>query len=565
MKKWKKAVSTIVIALMCLTLLAACGNKGDSTTETSSSPAASSSTGSSPAPSGGTSSVAPPSPAETGQEPDLGGGDLPVDETATFAEEIEVIIDNNSVFAINPFVVGAQGPGSTWAYTMMYDRLLFSTTDINVQDPGLAVEWYTDDWTTFTVKLREGVYFQNGEKFTADDVVFTCNYAKEFPGTPAVNSTWQYVDSVTALDDYTVEFNTGTVNVNFIFYLQNPSAVIVNEKAIMDDPEKGVWVGTGPYILTDFVANNYWVLERNDNFWGEPPVTRKITYRFVPEISNRTIALLNGEAQLCMKVSPEDMEIFEDNPDWTVFDRVINNPNPLVFNMDDPITGDYNFRMAVLYAIDREDLAIAYNGNYGLAANDPGTLWGRYTQFRNLDIPFIPQDLDLAREYLEKSTYNGETLEVVAAAMGQINATPVFQQQLEAIGIHTEIKVMEQAAMPAYTAWGNNQIQMYLSNMGTTFNASFFRSLVYPGSPTNSSGYNNPEVTDLIDRAMVETDIGEREQLWREVQRIVGEDPPFTNLFWIVETVVGAKGIGGFSWNTDAVYNMRNLYWQIDA
>ena len=565
MEKWQKVVSIVLIALMCLSLLAACGNKGDSTTETSSTPATSGSTSSSPSPSGGTNSAAPPSPAETGQEPDLGGGNLPVDETATFADEMDIIIDDNVVFAINPFVVGAAGPGSTWSYTMMYDRLFAATTDINEQEPDLATEWYTDDWTTFTLKLRDDVYFQNGEKFTADDVVFTCNYAKEFPGTPAVTAVWQYVESVTALDDYTVEFNTGTVNVNFIFNLQNPSAVIVNEKAIMDDPEKGVWVGTGPFILTDFVANNYWVLERNDNFWGEPAITRKITFHYIPEIGNRTIMLLNGEAQLCMRTSPEDMEIFENNPDWTVFDRVINNPNPLVFNMDDPITGDYNFRMAVLHAIDRVDLAIAYNGNYGLAANDPGTLWGRYTEFRNLDIPFIPQDLDLAREYLEKSVYNGETLEVVAAATRQINATPVFQQQLEAIGIHTEIKIMEQAAMPAYTAWGNNQIQMYLSNMGTTFSASFIRAFIYPGAPSNSSGYNNPEVAELIDRAMVEIDYDTREQLWREVQRLVAEDVPFTNLFWIVESVVGVKGVGGFSWNTDAIYNMRYIYWQTNA
>jgi peptide/nickel transport system substrate-binding protein len=484
-----------------------------------------------------------------------------------FADEIQILNDGNIVAVIDPFIIGGggNGPGSWWASKMMHDRLIQATPpEQEGYDPGLAVEWSTEDYIHFKFKLREGVVFQNGEPFTADDVIWTCEYAKTRTASPALTGVWTYVETINKIDDYNIEIvaKDEIVNPDLYINLSSQFAPIVNKKAITDDPETGHYIGTGPYRLTEFVSQNYWTLERFDGFWGEPAITRKLSWRHIPEIANRTTMLLNGEAQLCMAVSTEDMELFEDNPDFTIFTRVLNNANPISFNMTKPITSDINFRLAVLHAIDKEEYAIAYKGKYCLPGTDIGGIWARYAPYRNTELESIQQDIELAKEYLAKSVYNGETLELAAVTVGHQAAVPVFQQWLEAIGIHTQIKLLQMAETPEYIA--NNSTEMLLITAPLNFMPSNIRNWLLPGAPSNSAQYDNPEVTKLINDAMVEPDDATREAMWKEVQRLVYEDHSYEHLVWFMETVVGEKGVGGFVWDDDCYYNMRYIYYEVD-
>lgn len=485
-----------------------------------------------------------------------------------YAEEIDILSDGNVAAVIDPFVVGGSGngPASAWALIMTHDRLIQSVppeADVDFK-PGLAVEWSTDDYIHFHFKLREGVTFHNGEPFSADDVIWTYEYAKTRTACPALNNVWTYVGAINKINDYEIEIVTKDeiVNPDLFVSLSGPYGVIANEKAITEDPDKGHYIGTGPFMLTEFVSQNYWTLERYDNFWGEPAITRKLNWRYIPEVANRATMLLNGEAQLCMAIGVEDMELFEDNPDFTIFTRILNNCNPIAFNMTKPITSDYNFRMAVLHAIDKEEFAIAYKGKYCEPAIDMYGFWARYASYRNTDIERIDYDLEKAKEYLAKSSYNGEVIEIAAATVGMQNAVPVLQQQLEAIGVKTEIKLLEMAATPEYIA--NNKSEIFLITAPMNFMPSNIRNWFLPDAPSNSAHYNNPKVTELIKQATVEPDDAKREALWKEVQQIIAEERPYEHLVWFMETIVGAKGMGGFEWCEDCYYNMRYIYYEID-
>ena len=481
----KKVIALVLVSLMLLSLMAGCSGKDDKADAGGNTPGTSTS---------GTTetSSAPPSPTTSYDAPDSAAGGrteasdaavieaAPSGENVRFADEIKIITDGGAA-TLDPFRGGS--PSQMWSFNLMYDRLLYYIGG-GKYDPSLATDWHTDDYKTFTFDIRKDVVFHNGEKLTAHDVVFSFNWGRD--PEHSTNTTWGLVDTIEALDDYKVKIVLKSMDVDFIFRISQPNIAIVNEKALTDDPLNGMLIGTGAFSLSEFVENNYMVFERNDNYWSKPAITKKITMVNIPELSSRTIMLLNGEVQICLKTSGDDMDLFVDNPDYWIDDHVVNNPTLIRFNMADKITGDYNFRMAVAHAINRYDLALVGGGGWYFPDYESGSPWGYSTEFRNLDVPMIPEgDLDAARDFLAKSTYDGSAVEILTTSLiSTVRASEVLQQQLKVVGIETEIHEMDGVSQTEYTKWGNNQAQIILGPIAFTAAAYSIRRTFTNTSPT---------------------------------------------------------------------------------
>ena len=551
MKKSKKVLALAITALMCLSLLAACGGDNSSSDPTTT----------------GTESASPNAPIAPGQVAPTEAA--PTGDDVVFAEEIIIIMDNNAVTVLNPFITGAGAPANSWTSNLMYDRLVYPIGD-GKYDPYLAKDWdieVTDSGAmVFTFELREDVYFHNGENMTANDVVFTINTAKE-DMTGTNHGYWHPTGidvTATALDQYTVRIELDQIYIDYLFNLSLPYCMIVSEKAMRDDPDNGYAIGTGAFYLTEFVSGNYHVVERNDNYWGEPPITRKITFRFIPEPGTRTIMMINNEAQLCFGIGGEDMEVFEDSPDYQMFPFTFNNAMTLNFNMEHPILSDWNFRMAVASALDRAEIAIVAAGTYS-APNYTGTVWGYETEFRNDNLEMIPEDLDAARAYLEASVYNGEPIEIATSIITFTRAAEVIQQQLARIGIDIVLEVMDGPGMTSYTDPNNNQSEITLNVVVFTEVASSYRGFVYPGSNGNRVMYNNERVKELFDLAVIELNDDLRRSYYYEIQEILAHDIPRVEMFFRMNAAVSVPGIGGFALPSTALYDFRYIYWQIEG
>jgi len=554
MKKNRKVIAIIIAVLLCLPLLASCGSSDTSSGTTTSSPA----------PSGESPSPGSPAPVTT---PGGTGADMqaaaPAGDDVRYASHIDMINDNNPIAVLNPFSSATSNSVSNWAFRLMFDSLTWNNHD-GTYVANLATHWDTSDFQTYTFYLRDDVYFHNGDKMTADDVVWTAIASREGVGSQA-SDMWRPVETITAIDDYTVEIVLSTVNVDFLHNMSMPMSAILNQRAIEADAEKGPWIGTGAFYVTDFATGDFASFARNDNYWGEPPITETLTMRFVPEMSTRTIMMQNGESQVCFGISSEDLVLFEEDTDnFSVFPTVFNNPNTLNFNMDDPIAGDYNFRMAVASAIDRAEISIVAAGNWA-APETEGTMWGFESEFRNRNIPIVPYDLDAARAYLDESPYNGEEIVLSTAIITNVKASEAIQDQLSRIGINIVIDQMDSPSLAAISSWADNrtQVQMFVSAMQVP--ASTSRNIYYPGAANNRTMYNNPEVTALYDEVTSVTDRAERERIFMRIQEIIAEDPPIFNVFWRLNGIVGAKGIGGMFMPADVYYDLRYIYWNLDA
>ena len=549
MKKSRRILAVLLCAVVCLSLLASCKPKEEAPNPAApASPAQSPGQSQAPAPAPDASPNVPPPP--------------PTDPETRFADEMDVIIDNNKIAVLDPFNSASNPSPTMWVFNMIHNRLVVPLGD-GVYGPCLATSWDTDDWQTVTFHLRDDVDFHNGDHFTAQDVVNTINRAREAVGTLA-SDRWASIEEINVIDQYTIQFVQTDVYVDLLFNLSQPQAVIVNERAIQADPEEGVWIGTGAWTVEEFMTNEYVVLLRNENYWGDPAITRRITLRYVPEMSAKLMQLQNGDTDVCFSLDPVDMPLIEaDTVNYVCYKYTYNNCDMIGFNMADPIVSDYNFRMAVASALDRSEITVAACGDYGIPETE-GTYAGYETEFRNHSIPIIPYDLDAARAYLAESPYNGEVLEIATAINTNEIASQVVQNQLAKIGIETRINTMDPPSMGAYCRYGENQSQIVVYVGPMTLSSASFRSAFYPGAAYNRVSYNNPDVAEMLDRASTIVNADQRRALYLEIQEFIAQDPPYINLFWLQHMAACVKGVGGMVLPADSFFDLTYIYKIID-
>jgi peptide/nickel transport system substrate-binding protein len=447
---------------------------------------------------------------------------------------------------------------------MIQDRLV---TNLGGGEYGemLAVDWRTNDYQTFIFDLRQGVTFHNGDPFTADDVVFTINVAKEHTGTLGFER-WSIVESARAINPHQVEIVLSSVHIDFLFDISSPPAGIVNQRAYNTmDPDSWTWIGTGPFQVVAFESGSHVTMERYEGFWGDPAPTRQVTFQFVPEAGTRPLLLLNGEFDVCFAINSPDVPQFEAHPDFQVIETIFNAPNGIGFNMEDPLMADRNFRMAIIHAINRDEVALGAAGAWARGTTE-GNNWGFGTEFRLDDIPLQQYDPELARQYLAASPWNGETIEIAVTVRTNVLASEVIQEQLrQNLGLETTINDMDTPGFLAHVRTSDSAQMHFFASSFTLSATGSARNVYYPGMGNNRTRYDNPVVSEMIDRARTTVDFNTRRNIYHDLQRLIAEDPPFFNVFWRLNPLVTVNGVGGMALGYDSLqYNLRGIYKVLD-
>lgn len=546
MKKVTKILAISLALVMCLALFAACDNSGTPSNSPAGTPTPASNT---PTPA---VSDKPLNPVETAA-PD-----------AKYREDITVIIDNNKIAVIDPCNTASSASTIGWAFNSFLNTLYdFDPNKPGEYLPSLATSYETTDSQHITFHLRDDVVFHNGEKMTAKDVGFTIDRAKATPGTNVFDR-MDKIESYDIVDDYTITVNYKTVNVNFLADLSWSHCGILCQSALEKDPENGFTIGTGPWVIDTFVANDYVKFTRNENYWGELPKTKVLTFKYIAEEATRLTMLENKDVQAAFSINPNDFPYLEKSTDkFDTYSYVVNNVLYLSFNMTDPIMSDINFRKAVASALIRSDIILTGRNGYAVEPTS-GTFWGYATEFKNTSIPLMPYDVDAAKAFLAESSYKGETVHIMAAIVDCVKMAEVIQQQLSAIGINVVIDQTDIAGLSAAAKFSENSTQM-LCHTGTWLvNASSSRNYLYPGSSNNRASYTNKAMAELLDKAELTLDAKEREKIYYEVQEMEAEDMPFITLMNLRHVVGALKGVGGMRLNESSNHDLSYIYQVID-
>lgn len=488
-----------------------------------------------------------------------------VGASASEAEGVNLQTPPEGVALKDDIVIGMQSKHTTidpmeasntqhnYMWRMVFDTPIHFNNETKELEPQLATEWSTEDsGKSYVFKLREGVTFQNGETMKASDWVFTFN---RMEGTTSNNGIFQKVESVEAVDDYTFKITLVDANLDWPYMMTLPTASIMSEKAVTEDPVNGPGIGTGPWMIDSYEFGDYTKLVAYEASWRGAPNAKTFTFRYIPEDSSRLIALQNGEIDICQSPSLIELPNVEADSNLDLVRYKGGSLTYLAFNTQKSPADDVNLRKAVAYGIDIDSIIIAALEGYGEKAY---SFWG-WDEYGYVDLGGYPRDVEKAKEYLAKSYPNGGAkLDIFISGSERKLVAEMIQSQLREVGIEMTITELDSAGISTSTTNGDHQSCIY--GMGFNIFGDDARRILQPGSAVNKAHYDNPAVMDLLDKAVAESDETLRKDYYKQIQELVAADTPYIPLYFSDGFIAVAKGTGGIDIYPTSHHDYSNIF-----
>lgn len=428
----------------------------------------------------------------------------------------------------------------------------------NKPAPCLAQSWeMRDGGKEWIFHLRRDVYFHNGTKFTADSVVKNFDRMKKgykrstFYGMD-INVYYPSLQKYEKLDDYTFRLVFAEPNVNELYKMTDFGSPIYAPECFAEDGNfNGIAIGTGPYKITENVWNKYVVIERNENYYGEPAKIKKFILRNIPSTDARYAALKSGEIDGVLDINAIPPFSAEEIKKDERFGVSVNKSSMLRFlavNGTRFPFNDVRMRQAVSLAIDRSNLVQALYLNYAV----PTTNLLNYTSPYYHEFP-VEYNLEkakrLAREVLGDQRYT-VTYCINGSEPLQKGEAELIAYWLRDIGLDVKIQSLEYATMARMMRKGDydiGRIQTGLPN-GDPYSI-FYSFMMLDGGRSRSSslGYANAEVTELLTLVKHCTDEAERRRMYNRIQEIAVQEQPIIPLFNDKNVVAYNKRLKNYS------------------
>ena len=375
---------------------------------------------------------------------------------------------------------------SNWMVQLnIFDKLVYEDAEGEVH-PRLATSWKFLDDLTLEMKLRDDVYFHDGGKFTAADVLYTIQRGKANSISASTFAPFDTDNSV-IVDPYTIRLKFKTPYAAVFNTLTTGRGSIVSKAAIEKmgaDAYARNPVGTGPYKLARWKSGTEIALVRNDNYWGEKAITKNVIYTIIPEAANRVIELETGGVDAVFEVAANDVKRVQSMKGAHILMGDSSRYMTLTFSMKDQLLSNKDIRYALSYAIDKKALVDAvYEGTATVAD-------GMYppTVFAYKKKGVMPYDPVKAKELLAKAGYpNGFTMNfLIENREADIRLAEIIQNMWAAVGVKVKLFTMTAST---YTAQGNKfQAGMRAGNVNEPSNIliiydSAFKERIEPNDP----------------------------------------------------------------------------------
>jgi len=437
----------------------------------------------------------------------------------------------------SPYGHYARGPGYI-RMSLIFDTLIWK--DGNGLVPALAESWQMEGNDAYVFKLRNNATWNDGEKFTANDVVFTIDYIKQHP--------YQWVNSgpiksAEAIDENTVKILLNYSYAPFLEMIAGTLPILPEHiyKSVSDPAnfqEDGALVGTGPYKLVDYdQAQGTYLYEANDDYYLGAPRVKQI--KFV-KISNEmaSAALEKGDVD-AVSVPAETTDKLK-GEGFVVLDGPRDGITKIMVNhKKEPLT-DVRLRQALYYAIDRQALVDNALRGYGITAS--AGLFSSDNEWYNPDIeqynfdPAKSEELMSEMGYAKDGQYfskNGSALEIemlVTATNERVGE--MIRQELDAAGFKVNLKSVDSKTLDSLVGQWNFDLALN-SHGGMGADPEILNRIIGEGYSFNSARYTADEkLNDLLDEEVSELDSAKRKELVNEVQAAYARDLPALPLYY---------------------------------
>ncbi len=418
---------------------------------------------------------------------------------------------------LNPFTMSSLVSASV--IEQVYDTLFIFDENLTSQ-PNLCTEMESPDDTTFIFHLAENAVFSDGSPLTSADVKFSLETYKD----PDIGGrAWAArIDTVEEVDEHTVKVSLTEPFAPLISYLSWQYNPIVSKAfyEANDGDLKQKTMGSGPFILDEFIPDQVLSFKKNPNYWQDGlPYLDAMEWIILPDDQARVAALRGGDVDNADFLDHQPVEPFLDDPNWTVYDVSVLTHATTQMNTSTGPLADARVRQALSYAIDRKEIlegaALGFGQVTGYIPASDKT-WAIPVD----ELPSYHTDIDKAKELLKEAGYeNGfdVTLRVSPLYILDIANAQILQQQLKPLGVNIKIEQLEWGNL--LDAWVESDFEMInILMLGQPDPDGYTYGRYHSSSPGNYTKISDPDLDAMLEAARGETDFEQRKALYADIQ-----------------------------------------------
>lgn len=475
---------------------------------------------------GSQSQASNPQSSQTQTLPQETEGKLSADENPLVKDQDTIVISLASdLESLNPITTSTIVANEVQKNA--YEGLVRYDLNGNVL-PGLAKSWdYDADTLTYTLYLRDDVYFHDGSKFTAEDAAFSMEIGKE---TGRMSLSCNYIETVEIVDEYTLKV---TLNANYspFLYFLAINLPIISKNFYTNGNMDEVIMGTGPYKFVSYTPGDKVVFEKFDQYYGEDKGTvQNLVFKIVPDANTQYIALESGDLNLSRDFSMNNIQSILDNPQLDIYTGESGNVYYMGINQAYAPLDNVLVRQAINYAIDRDFIIEACEEGYAEIANSIANkgMFG-YTE----DAKYYEYNPEKAKELLAQAGYaDGLTIDLpIITKEGKFKkAAEIIKEDLNNVGINVDIAVKDNAGF-------NDDYKKHNYALAVT-SINLSQDAHHATMSFTSTGYlnyfniNDPELDSMSAKAAQEQDTEVRKQLYHDILCKVADDALYAPLYY---------------------------------
>jgi peptide/nickel transport system substrate-binding protein len=475
---------------------------------------------------------------------------------------------------------------TTAAAQEIIDQMFLALVDVREDllsfDPALARSWETgEDGKSVTFHLAPEARWHDGQPVTAKDVAFTHQLHTDPTVGYAARSWKDFITEVVVVDDHTVTYRFDRV---YPYQIMDASVgAILPEHLLREIPRTQLAgcefarnpVGNGPFRFSRWEMQQSIELVADEGFFLGRPHLDRVVFRIVPDKTSLLTQLETGEIDVMEDVPPHEVARLEQLGGKLRVERFLGRTYTYIgWDSTNPLFASPGVRRALGMAIDRQGIidALCYGHARPCLGPIHPILWAHHD-----DLESVPFDPEGARTLLAEEGWSDSDADGVLDRNGvpfefelktnlgnqvRMDASVMIQSQLERIGVRVSPRTYEWTVL-----WDSVIRHSYGTAVLVGWNVGLkvdLKSMFHSESRSekyNHTGYANPLVDELIDRALSAETLEEAGPMWKRVQELIVEDQPYTFLF-ILDRIYGVnERVRGTVPDTRGYYRNLSEWW----
>lgn len=454
----------------------------------------------------------------------------------------------------------SQGAGTQEILFNIYEGLIKPDSDGNLI-PAVASDYtMSEDGLTYTFTLRDGIKFHNGNPVTVADVKYSIDTCAGLNGGEPVISAFSNIESVETPDEQTIIITLKESSSSFLAILATVEAAIV--PADVDDLQTNP-IGTGPYKFVSRSLQENVILERFEEYWGEPAHIQDITLKVLADADSIVMNLEGGAVDMVARVSTTQAAELSDN--FEVLEGTMNLVQAVYLNNAAAPFDNELVRQALCYATNKQEiLDFVSDGKGTPVGSSMFPAFGKY-YIEELNDTYTT-DIDKAKELLAQAGYADGfsfTMKVPSNYQQHVDTAQVVAEQLKQIGVTANIELIE------WETWLNDVYQgrdfeaTLVGVDASTLTAGAMLSRFRSDAHNNFINYNNADYDAAYANALAAEAVSDDEkatEYYKECETILADTAANVYIQDMCELVAIRKGYAGYEFYPLYIQDFSKIY-----